>query len=54
MADVSPAEITVLAPNPKVYLSLIHTVAAEYGVPIEYDLPLVDNPAIATLPNCSP
>jgi ATP-dependent helicase/nuclease subunit B len=47
LADVSPAEIAVLAPNPKVYRSLIHTVAAEYGVPIEVDLPLIDNPAIA-------
>lgn len=49
MVDVSPAEIAVLAPNPKVYLSLIRVVAAEYGVPIEYDSPLMDNPAIATL-----
>ena len=49
MANSSPAEIAVLAPDPRIYRSLVRAVAAEYGVPIQYYLPLMDNPAVATL-----
>lgn len=51
IAGVSPVEIAILAPNPKTYLPTIRTVAAEYGVPIEHERPLMENPAIATFAN---
>ncbi len=47
----SPAEIAILAPNPQTYLPIIRSVAAEYGVPVETERPLMENPAIATLAN---
>jgi len=46
---VTLAEIAVLAPNLSVYLPIVRSVAEEYGIPIEYHVPLLNNPAVAAL-----
>ena len=47
----SVADIAILTPNRNAYLPIIRTVATEYGVPIECERPLLDNPVIAAFAN---
>ena len=49
LAGIPASEIAILAPNPAIYLSLVRSVASEYGLPVEHEMPLVANPAIAAL-----
>lgn len=49
LTGVSASEIAILAPNPAIYLPLVRTVASEYGLPVEHEMPLGANPAIAAL-----
>lgn len=49
LSGVSPKDIAVLAPQPALYLPLVRSISSEYGVPVEYDLPLSVNPAIMSL-----
>ncbi len=51
LTGISPAKISILAPNPVVYLSIIRTVSQEYSIPVEFDQPLLENPAIYALVN---
>ncbi|MBN1536887.1 MAG: PD-(D/E)XK nuclease family protein [Anaerolineales bacterium] len=48
---ISPSEISFLTPNKNAYLPIIRTVSTEYGVPVEYERPLMGNPAVAALVN---
>jgi len=45
------ADIAILTPNKNTYLPIVQAVAAEYGVPIETERPLLGNPAVATFVN---
>ena len=49
LAGVSASDVAILAPNPAIYLPLVRSVASEYGLPVEHEMPLVANPAIAAL-----
>ena len=51
LEGVAPPDIALLAPNLQVYLPIVRCVAAEYGVPIQHERPLTDNPAGAALLN---
>jgi len=48
---VSPSDIAILTPNKNTYLPIIRSVSTEYGVPVEYERPLMGNPAVAALTN---
>jgi ATP-dependent helicase/DNAse subunit B len=45
----SPLEVAILVANSQTYLPIIRTVAEEYHVPVQYEYPLVTNPAAAAL-----
>ena len=47
----SAADIAILAPNKNAYLPIIRSVATEYGVPIEYERPILGNPVIGAFAN---
>lgn len=51
LADVPHQNISLLAPNPQIYARLMQTVAQEYGVPVQVNRTLDDNPAIVALLN---
>jgi ATP-dependent helicase/nuclease subunit B len=48
---VAPAKIAILVPSVNAYRPIIGAIATEYGVPVEYERPLLGNPAVAALVN---
>jgi len=48
---VSAHQIAILTPNKNAYEAIVRTVSLEYGIPVEYEQPLLSNPAIAALVN---
>ena len=51
LEGVPPSEIAILASNKNTYLPIIRAVSTEYSVPVEYERPLIGNPAVAALAN---
>jgi len=49
--SVSAQKIAILTPNKNGYEAIARTVSTEFGIPIEYDQPLIGNPAVAALVN---
>ncbi|MFO7624955.1 MAG: PD-(D/E)XK nuclease family protein, partial [Anaerolineales bacterium] len=49
LAGIPASEVAILSPNSAIYLPLVRTDASEYGLPVEHEMPLVANPAIAAL-----
>lgn len=48
---IPAGEIAILTPNKNAYASIIRTVSVEYGITIEYDRALMDNPVVTALVN---
>ena len=51
LEGVPPSEIAILASNKNTYLPIIRAVSTEYGLPVEYERPLMGNPVVAALAN---
>ena len=51
LEGVPPADIAILASNKNTYLPILRAVSTEYGLPVEVERPLMDNPAVAALAN---
>ena len=49
ISGTSPLDVAVLAVNRNTYLPIVRTIAAEYGLPVDLDLPLSQNPAVNAL-----
>jgi ATP-dependent helicase/DNAse subunit B len=48
---IAPQDIHVFAPSPSIYQKLWRTVGQEYGLPVEIDQPLTDQPIVSALLN---
>jgi ATP-dependent helicase/nuclease subunit B len=51
LGGVSPLDITLLAPNPQVYLPILQSISHEYGLPLQTQQSLAEVPVIIALTN---
>jgi len=51
LENIPVNKIALLCPNKQNYLPIVRTVSIEFGVPVDYEQPLLQNPAISALIN---